>query len=55
MLCRHVYQSKWEAEVDSELKACHQTRPGAFVEDKYAMALNHKDVTIGVGHVPKFL
>ena len=35
------------------MKACHETRPGAPVEGKYAMALKHKDVT--VGHVPKFL
>ena len=49
----HVYKSKWEAKVDSELKACHETRLGALTEDKYAMALKHKDVT--VGHVPKFL
>ena len=51
--CHHVYQSKWEAKVNGELKACHETRPGALVEDKYAMVLKHKDVT--VGHVPKFL
>ena len=49
----HVYKSKWEAKVDSELKACHEIRLGALTEDKYAMALKHKDVT--VGHVPKFL
>ena len=51
--CHHVYQSKWETKVNSELKACHETRPGALVEDKYAMALKHKDVT--VGHVTKVL
>ena len=22
----HVYQSNWEAKLDSELKACHETR-----------------------------
>ena len=37
----HVYQSKWEAKVDSELKGCHETRPGVLVEDKHAMALKH--------------
>ena len=30
-----------EAKVDSELKACHETRPGALVEDKYSMMLKH--------------
>ena len=49
---RHVYQSKWKAKVDSELKACHERRRCTLVEDKYAVALKHKDVT--VGHVPKF-
>ena len=49
----HVYQSKWEANVGSELTVCKETRPGALVEDKYAMALKYGDVT--VGHVPKFL
>ena len=50
--CHHGYQSKWGPKVDTELKACHETRPSALVEDKYAMTLKHKDVT--VGHVPKF-
>ena len=50
--CHHVYQSKWEAKVDSELKICHRTRPGALVEDKYIMVLKHKDVN--VEHVQKF-
>ena len=49
----HVHQSKSEAKVDSEFKACHETKPGALIEDKYAMALKHKDVT--VGHESKFL
>ena len=49
----HIYQSKLEAKVDSELKVYHETKPGALVEDKYAMVLKHKDVT--VGHVSKFL
>ena len=49
----HVYQSKWEAKVSSELKACHETRPCPLVEDKYEMARKHKDVT--VGHVPEFI
>ena len=51
----HVYQSKCEAKVDSELNTCWEIRPwpDAFERDKNAMALKHKDVT--VGHVPKFL
>lgn len=48
-----VYQSKWEAKVDSELKTCHETRPSALVEDKHAVALKHSDVA--VGHVAQFL
>ena len=40
-------KSKWKAKVDSELKACHEIRPCTLVEDKYAMALKHKDVTVG--------
>ena len=43
----HVYQSKWEAKVDSEWKACHETRPGPLVEDRYAIPLKHKNVTNG--------
>ena len=35
------------------MKACHETRPGALVGDKYPRALKHKDVT--VRRVPKFL
>ena len=49
----HVYQSEWEANVDSKLTVCHETRPGALVEDKYAMALKYSDVT--AAHLPKFL
>ena len=30
----HVYQSKWETKVKSELKACQKTRPSVLVEDK---------------------
>ena len=39
--CHHVYQSKCKAKVDSELKPYHETRPGALVKDKYAVALKH--------------
>ena len=30
-----------EEKVDSELKACHETRTGALVADKYSMMLKH--------------
>ena len=49
----HVYQKKWEAEIGSKLTAQYETRPGALVQDKYAIALKQKDVI--VGHIPKFL
>ena len=49
----HVYQKEWEAEIGSKLTAQYKTRPGALVQDKYAIALKQKDVT--VGHIPKFL
>ena len=49
----HVYQVDWDAKIGSELKAIYETRPGALVQDKYAMALRFNDVT--VGHVPKIL
>ena len=29
----HLYQSKWEAKVDSQLKACHERIPGALREN----------------------
>ena len=45
--------SSLSANVDSRLTVCHETRPGALVEDKYAMTLKYGDVT--VGHIPKFL
>lgn len=35
----HFYQSQWEVKVDSQLKACHETRPCALADDKYTMAL----------------
>ena len=49
----HVYESNWDAKTGSKLKPCHEKRPSALVEDKYAMALKFNDTT--VGHVPKFL
>ena len=49
----HVYESNWDAKTGSKLKPCHEKRPSALVEDKYAMALKFNDTT--VGHVLKFL
>ena len=49
----HVYQKEWEAEIGSKLTAQYETRPGALVQDTYAIALKQKDVV--VGHIPKFL
>ena len=49
----HVHESNWDAKTGSKLKPCHERRPSALVEDKYAMALKFNDTT--VGHVPKFL
>ena len=49
----HVYESHWDAKTGSNLKPCHEKRPSALVEDKYAMALILNDTT--VGHIPKFL
>ena len=44
---------QWNVKVESELKARHEIRPGALLQDKYAMVLKYNDVT--VGHVPKTL
>ena len=49
----HVYQKEWEAEIGSKLTAQYETRPGALVQDEYAIALKQKNVI--VGHIPKFL
>ena len=49
----HVYQKEWEAEIGRKLTAQYETRPGALVQDKYAIALKQKGVI--VGHIPKFL
>ena len=40
----NVYQKVWEAEIGSKLTAKYETRPGALVQDKYAMAPKQKDV-----------
>ena len=49
----HVYQKEWEAEIGSKLTAQYETRPGALVQYKYAIALKQKDAIDG--HIPKFL
>ena len=51
---RHrVYESNWDAKTGSKLKPCHEKRPSALIEDKYAMALKFNETT--VGHAEKFL
>ena len=49
----HVYESNWDAKTGGKLKPCHEKRPSALVEEKYAITLKFSDTT--VGHVPKFL
>ena len=39
--------------IESELKASHETKPGALVQDKYVIMLKNNDVT--VEHVRKSL
>ena len=46
-------KKEWEAEIGNKFTAKYETRPGALVQDKYAIALKQKDVIIG--HIPKFL
>ena len=48
-----MYQTEWDAKIESELKARHQTIPGALVQDKYAMVLKYNGVTDA--HVQKYL
>ena len=48
----HIYQNQWKAKVGTQLKVAPETRPGAFVEDRYAITMQFEDKT--VGHVPKF-
>ena len=48
-----MYQTEWDAKIESELNANHETRLGALVQEKYAIALKYNDVT--VEHVPKSL
>ena len=46
-----MYQTEWDVKIESELKASHETRPGALVQDKYAMVLKYNDVNDA--HAPK--
>ena len=49
----HIYQTQWIAGIGASLTPAPETRPGAFVEEKYAIAVINNGKT--VGHVPKFL
>ena len=50
----HIYSWKqWKAEIGSVFTSEPEVRPGAFVEDKYSIAVLDNGQTIG--HVPKFL
>ena len=50
----HIYNwTQWTAEIGSILTSEPEKRPGALVEDKYAIAFISNNQT--VGHVPKFL
>lgn len=49
----HIYQTEWKAEIGAQLNTIPDKRPGALVEDKYAIAVRKEEKT--VGHVPKFL
>ena len=50
----HIYNwTQWTAEIGSVLKSEPEKRPGALVEDKYAITIISNNQT--VGHVPKFL
>ena len=50
----HIYNwAQWTAEIGSILTSEPEKRPGALVEDRYAIAIISNNQT--VGHVPKFL
>ena len=50
----HIYNwAQWTAEIASILTSEPEKRPGALVEDRYAIAIISNDQT--VGHVSKFL
>ena len=50
----HIYNwAQWTAEIESILTSEPEKRPGALVEDRYAIAIISNNLT--VAHVPKFL
>ena len=49
----HIYQTQWNAEIGARLTTALETRPGALLDDKYAIAVINNEKT--VRHVPKFL
>ena len=50
----HIFNwAQWTAEIRSILTSEPEKRPGALVEDRYAIAIISNNQT--VGHVPKFL
>ena len=50
----HIYSwTQWTAEIRSILTSEPEKRPGALIEDKYAIAIISNNQTIG--HVPKLL
>ena len=50
----HIYNwAQWTAEIGSIFRSEPENRPGALVEDRYAIAIISNNQT--VGHVPKFL
>ena len=49
----HIYSwTQWHAEIGSILTVEPEVRPGALVEDQYAMAIKNNAQT--VGHIPKY-
>ena len=49
----HIYQTQWNAEIGARLTTTSETRPGAFVEYKYAIDVINNGKTFW--HVLKFL
>ena len=49
----HIYQTQWNAEIWARLTTVPETRPGALVEDKHAIAVINNGKT--VEHVANFL
>ena len=51
---RHqIYQTQRNSEIGARLTNASETRPGALVENKYAISVVNNGKTFG--HVPKFL